>query len=120
MKRLAVILSLALLVAAMSLADSRLTEALKLESVALEADGEGYAWPDSPLTMTFNRPLPDGWLERSLRLSPPVVLTLTEMGRQLVDVESALNLDQAIDKARHLVASRGEASVVEDKDGGHV
>jgi peptidoglycan/xylan/chitin deacetylase (PgdA/CDA1 family) len=77
MKTLPVILSLALLVAAISLADSRLTEALKLESVALEADGEGYAWPDSPLTVTFNRPLPDGWLERSLRLSPPVAVDVS-------------------------------------------
>ncbi len=40
-------------------------------------------------------------------MQPMVALTLTEMGRELIGVETALNLDQGLDKLRHLIRERG-------------
>ena len=40
-------------------------------------------------------------------MQPMVALTLTEMGRELIGVETALNLDQGLDKLRHLIWERG-------------
>jgi len=42
-------------------------------------------------------------------MQPAVALTLVEMGRELVGVETALNLDQAVDRLEALVASRSGA-----------
>jgi len=39
-------------------------------------------------------------------MQPAVSLTLVEMGRQLIGVESALNLDQAMEKVEILLAER--------------
>lgn len=39
-------------------------------------------------------------------MQPAVSLTLVEMGRQLIGVESALNLDQAMEKVEVLIAAR--------------
>jgi len=39
-------------------------------------------------------------------MQPAVSLTLVEMGRQLIGVESALNLDQAMEKVKVLIAAR--------------
>jgi len=39
-------------------------------------------------------------------MRPAVSLTLVEMGRQLIGVASALNLDQAMDKVAELISSR--------------
>ena len=44
-------------------------------------------------------------------MQPSVALTLIEMGRELVGVETALNLDQALERIRELIAEReGEMS----------
>lgn len=40
-------------------------------------------------------------------MQPSVALTLIEMGRQLIGVEMALNLDQGIDKLHRLLGERG-------------
>jgi len=40
-------------------------------------------------------------------MQPMVALTLTEMGRELVGVETALNLDQGLDKLRRLIREKG-------------
>ena len=40
-------------------------------------------------------------------MQPMVALTLTEMGRELIGVETALNLDQGLDKLRHLIWEKG-------------
>ena len=39
-------------------------------------------------------------------MQPAVALTLTEMGRELVGVETALNLDQAVDRVHEAVRRR--------------
>ena len=39
-------------------------------------------------------------------MQPSVALTLIEMGRALIGVETALNLDQGVNKVRHLIAAR--------------
>jgi len=39
-------------------------------------------------------------------MQPDVALALTEMGRELVDVETALNLDQGFEKLQRLIAER--------------
>ena len=39
-------------------------------------------------------------------MQPAVALTLTEMGRELVGVETALNLDHAIQRLKDLIESR--------------
>jgi len=39
-------------------------------------------------------------------MQPMVALTLTEMGRELVGVETALNLDQGLDKLRHRIREK--------------
>lgn len=45
-------------------------------------------------------------------MQPAVSLTLVEMGRQLIGVASALNLDQAMEKIEQLLATRA-------RGGGH-
>jgi len=42
-------------------------------------------------------------------MQPCVALTLTEMGRELIGVEAALNLEQGMDKIEALLASRDGA-----------
>lgn len=44
-------------------------------------------------------------------MQPSVALTLIEMGRGLIGVETALNLDQGMEKIQHLV---GESERVDD------
>lgn len=39
-------------------------------------------------------------------MQPAVALTLTEMGRELVGVETSLNLDQAVDRLNELIEIR--------------
>ncbi len=39
-------------------------------------------------------------------MQPDVALTLTEMGRELIGVETALNLDQAFEKIQRLIEER--------------
>jgi len=39
-------------------------------------------------------------------MRPPVAMTLVEMGRELIGVETALNLDQAMDKVEGLIKRR--------------
>jgi len=39
-------------------------------------------------------------------MRPPVAMTLVEMGRELIGVETALNLDQAMDKIEELIKRR--------------
>ncbi len=43
-------------------------------------------------------------------MQPSVALTLVEMGRQLVGVEAALDLDQGVKKLERLIAARDEPS----------
>lgn len=40
-------------------------------------------------------------------MQPAVSLTLVEMGRELIGVESALDLDQAMEKVSTMIAQRG-------------
>lgn len=40
-------------------------------------------------------------------MQPMVALTLTEMGRELVGVETTLNLDQGLEKLQRLIQERG-------------
>jgi len=40
-------------------------------------------------------------------MQPDVALALTEMGRELIGVETALNLDQGFDKVQQLIEKRG-------------
>ena len=83
--RLAAIVLLAALLVLVSLLDSKLTEALKLESVVLETDGQGYVWPNSSVTVTFNKRLPEEWLKERLHASPPVAIDVSveHVGRWL-------------------------------------
>ena len=37
-------------------------------------------------------------------IQPPVALTLAEMGRELIGVETALNLEQGLEKVRRMIA----------------
>jgi len=39
-------------------------------------------------------------------MQPDVALTLIEMGRELVEVQTALNLDQAFDKVQRMIQER--------------
>jgi len=54
-------------------------------------------------------------------MQPAVALTLIEMGRQLVGVETTLNLDQALDRIQQLIARRDGvyADGETDRFGGH-
>ena len=45
-------------------------------------------------------------------MQPSVALTLVQMDRELVDVQTALNLDQAFDKVQQLIAARAEGRPV--------
>jgi len=49
-------------------------------------------------------------------MQPSVALTLIEMGRELIGVETALNLDQAVDKINELIKSRA-TTVLNEKGG---
>lgn len=40
-------------------------------------------------------------------MQPAVAMTLVEMGRELVGVETALNLDQGVEKLQRLIEERG-------------
>jgi len=52
-------------------------------------------------------------------MQPSVALTLIEMGRELVGVETALNLDQALERIRELIDEReGEMSAGKGAEGG--
>lgn len=44
-------------------------------------------------------------------MQPSVALTLIEMGRELIGVETALNLDQAVDKIKELIKSRATTAL---------
>ena len=44
-------------------------------------------------------------------MQPSVALTLIEMGRELIGVETALNLDQAVDKINELIKSRATTAL---------
>lgn len=46
-------------------------------------------------------------------MDPDVALTLTEMGRELVGVEAALNLDHGMDRITELIESRALAAAAE-------
>jgi len=97
MKQRPPILLLAFLLVLILLADSELSEALKLQSVVLETDGEGYVWPDSSVTVTFNKRLPDDRLEQSLSLSPPVAadVSVATTGRWLRKTRVTINPSKA-------------------------
>ena len=41
-------------------------------------------------------------------MQPTVALTLVEMGRELIGVETALNLNQAFDKIQELISARND------------
>jgi rsbT antagonist protein RsbS len=43
-------------------------------------------------------------------IQPAVALTLTEMGRELIGVETALNLEQGMGKVQRLIAARDGAA----------
>ncbi len=51
-------------------------------------------------------------------MQPAVALTLIEMGRELVGVESTLNLDQAMDKIQELIESRTGGAMSAGEAGG--
>lgn len=44
-------------------------------------------------------------------MQPAVAITLIEMGRELIGVETALNLDQAVDNINELIKSRATISL---------
>ncbi len=46
-------------------------------------------------------------------MQPAVAITLIEMGRELIGVETALNLDQAVDDINELIKSRATISLKE-------
>lgn len=45
-------------------------------------------------------------------MQPSVAITLIEMGRELIGVETALNLDQAVDKLNELIKSRAVTTAI--------
>jgi rsbT antagonist protein RsbS len=47
-------------------------------------------------------------------MQPAVAITLIEMGRELIGVETALNLDQAVDMINELIKSRATTSLKEN------
>ncbi len=51
-------------------------------------------------------------------MQPAVAVTLVEMGRQLVGVETALNLDRGMEKLHLLLEARQSNAVKEDSDDG--
>ena len=46
-------------------------------------------------------------------MQPAVAITLIEMGRELIGVETALNLDRAVDDINELIKSRATISLTE-------
>ncbi|KAF5413373.1 MAG: hypothetical protein C5S49_08670 [Candidatus Methanogaster sp.] len=46
-------------------------------------------------------------------IQPAVAITLIEMGRELLGVETALNLDRAVDDINELIKSRATISLKE-------
>lgn len=53
-------------------------------------------------------------------MQPAVALTLTEMGRELIGVETVLNLEQGLEKLKEMIESSrsdGNSSPEEDDDG---
>jgi rsbT antagonist protein RsbS len=48
-------------------------------------------------------------------MQPSVAITLVEMGHELIGVETALNLDQAVDNINELIKSRATTSLKERK-----
>ena len=46
-------------------------------------------------------------------IQPAVAITLIEMGRELIGVETALNLDRAVDNINELIKSRATISLKE-------
>ncbi|RLG27485.1 anti-anti-sigma factor [Methanosarcinales archaeon] len=46
-------------------------------------------------------------------MQPSVAITLVEMGRELIGVETALNLDQAVDNINELIKSRATTALKE-------
>lgn len=46
-------------------------------------------------------------------MQPAVAITLIEMGRELIGVETALNLDQAVDDINKMIKSRATISLKE-------
>ncbi len=49
-------------------------------------------------------------------MQPAVALTLIEMGRELIEVETALNLDQAMENLQRRIASRAGESQAQSED----
>lgn len=50
-------------------------------------------------------------------MRPAVALTLVEMGRELVDVETVLNLDQGLEKIKQVIADRSAGPEGRDLQG---
>ena len=96
---------------ALQLQDNVLAEVSRTAATGLIIDITALDVVDSFMARVLNETATMAWILGAKvvisGMQPMVALTLTEMGRELIGVETALNLDQGLDKLRHLIWERG-------------
>ena len=99
---------------ALEFQDDLLREVARTEPIGVVIDISALDMVDSFLARVLNETASMVRMEGPdvviCGMQPAVALTLTEMGRELIGVQTALNLDQGVEKVERLATEREQSS----------